>query len=182
MKYFKDLKFNKESGELYEELYKHALASKIEDILEVGTGWGVSASAFLTAKKNTHLTTVDKISVLPEFDMRMEIINVDKSRITREIGKSEDILRKLKRKHKEYDLVFIDGSHKYKDVISDARLSWDLLRVGGTMIFDDYCHDHNYDGNYGVNKAVRDFCREKDYQIMLVNLQANGLAVIRRDE
>jgi predicted O-methyltransferase YrrM len=37
-----------------------------------------------------------------------------------------------------FDLIYIDGSHKAPDVLSDAVLSFPLLKLGGTMIFDDY--------------------------------------------
>jgi len=36
------------------------------------------------------------------------------------------------------DLIYIDGSHQAPDVLTDAVLSWQLLNVGGIMIFDDY--------------------------------------------
>ncbi len=37
-----------------------------------------------------------------------------------------------------FDLVYVDGSHQAPDVLEDAVLSFQLLRVGGIMIFDDY--------------------------------------------
>lgn len=37
-----------------------------------------------------------------------------------------------------FDLIYIDGSHYAHDVLSDAVLSFYLLKVGGVMIFDDY--------------------------------------------
>jgi hypothetical protein len=36
------------------------------------------------------------------------------------------------------DFIYIDGSHVAKDVLVDAVLSWDLLKVGSIIIFDDY--------------------------------------------
>jgi len=38
----------------------------------------------------------------------------------------------------DYDLIYIDGSHKSNDVLRDAVLSFDCLRSGGIIIFDDY--------------------------------------------
>ena len=38
----------------------------------------------------------------------------------------------------KYDLIYIDGSHWAKDVMGDAVLSWELLKKGGVMFFDDY--------------------------------------------
>ncbi len=40
-----------------------------------------------------------------------------------------------------YDIVYIDGSHTAPDVLADAVLSWDLLKKGGIIIFDDYMLD-----------------------------------------
>lgn len=51
-------------------------------------------------------------------------------------GKSKEILRKLDKS--TFDLIYIDASHKLKDVLYDMMLSWDLLKVGGVLIFDDY--------------------------------------------
>jgi predicted O-methyltransferase YrrM len=37
-----------------------------------------------------------------------------------------------------FDLIYVDGSHQAPDVLADAVLSFQLLRVGGVLIFDDY--------------------------------------------
>lgn len=37
-----------------------------------------------------------------------------------------------------FDVIYIDGSHQAPDVLTDAVMSFQLLRVGGLMIFDDY--------------------------------------------
>jgi predicted O-methyltransferase YrrM len=37
-----------------------------------------------------------------------------------------------------FDLIYIDGSHQATDVLADAVMGFQLLRVGGFMIFDDY--------------------------------------------
>jgi len=38
----------------------------------------------------------------------------------------------------KFDLIYVDGSHLAADVLVDAILSFNLLKVGGIMIFDDY--------------------------------------------
>ena len=38
----------------------------------------------------------------------------------------------------EFDLIYIDGSHQASDVLVDAIMSFELLKLGGVMIFDDY--------------------------------------------
>ena len=37
-----------------------------------------------------------------------------------------------------YDFIYIDGSHQAPDVLLDAILGFELLRVGGVIAFDDY--------------------------------------------
>ena len=55
-------------------------------------------------------------------------------------GASSDILPRLlaegRREH--FDLIYVDGSHQAPDVLADAVLSFQLLKVGGLLIFDDY--------------------------------------------
>jgi hypothetical protein len=52
-------------------------------------------------------------------------------------GKSYDILRH-NFEPSSIDYIYIDGSHLAIDVLSDAVLSWSLLKDGGILIFDDY--------------------------------------------
>ena len=51
-------------------------------------------------------------------------------------GRSEVMLRDLPMER--YDFVSIDGSHEAADVLSDAVLSWPLVKPGGLVCFDDY--------------------------------------------
>jgi predicted O-methyltransferase YrrM len=39
---------------------------------------------------------------------------------------------------KQFDFIYIDGSHLSKDVLTDACMSWPLLKGKGFMVFDDY--------------------------------------------
>jgi predicted O-methyltransferase YrrM len=42
-------------------------------------------------------------------------------------------------KSRHFDFIYLDGSHQAPDVLSDAVLSFQLLKVGGYLAFDDYC-------------------------------------------
>ena len=42
----------------------------------------------------------------------------------------------------KYDFIYIDGDHLPESVTLDADLSWDLLKSGGILAFDDYEWDH----------------------------------------
>ena len=58
-----------------------------------------------------------------------------------------------------FDIIFIDASHEAKDVISDAILSWNLLNIGGTMIFDDYKWDKLVEEHARPKLAVDSFVK-----------------------
>lgn len=47
-------------------------------------------------------------------------------------------LRWVKHEDQLFDFIYIDGSHRAPDVLSDAVMAWKLLRMGGVMVFDDY--------------------------------------------
>lgn len=42
---------------------------------------------------------------------------------------------------RDFDLVYVDGSHIASDVFYDAAIAFQLCRVGGLIIFDDYRED-----------------------------------------
>jgi predicted O-methyltransferase YrrM len=39
---------------------------------------------------------------------------------------------------KQFEFIYIDGSHLAKDVLTDACMAWPLLKSKGFMVFDDY--------------------------------------------
>jgi hypothetical protein len=62
----------------------------------------------------------------------------------------------LRRKGVTAGLVHIDASHDHDNVLRDARVYWDILEPGGTMVGDDYT-EHWPD----VVRAADDFAKEK---------------------
>jgi hypothetical protein len=53
------------------------------------------------------------------------------------IGASKDVLPKLVDENKKYDLIFIDGSHMYEDVIVDLNYARKLSNKDTLIILDD---------------------------------------------
>ena len=64
-------------------------------------------------------------------------------------GLSYDELPKLLTNNKKYDIIFIDGNHTAPFVLTDAVMSWYLLKDGGLIIFDDYLW-----GPYNQNPTI----------------------------
>jgi predicted O-methyltransferase YrrM len=79
-----------------------------------------------------------------------------------------------------FDLIYIDGSHLAPDVLSDATLSFPLLKVGGTMIFDDYLwRGNSQDPLYGPKLAVDAFLNIYFHK-MRIALSPNSQVVAKK--
>ena len=72
-----------------------------------------------------------------------------------------------------YDLIYVDGSHRAADVLFDAVLAFELLKVEGVMIFDDYLWQSERPG------AQDHFNLPKPAIDAFVNLNRRRLAVLR---
>ena len=59
-------------------------------------------------------------------------------RVTKCKGLSTQWLPAITQEKYSFDFIYIDGSHIAKDVLTDACMSWPLLKRGGFMVFDDY--------------------------------------------
>ena len=53
-------------------------------------------------------------------------------------GLSVDWLAALIQEKRQFDFIYIDGSHIAKDVLTDACMAWPMLKKNGFMVFDDY--------------------------------------------
>ena len=50
-------------------------------------------------------------------------------------GFSQEVLKALPF---EFDFIYVDGDHRTQGVLRDAVLAFDLLKIGGLIVFDDY--------------------------------------------
>ena len=53
-----------------------------------------------------------------------------------------------------FDFVYVDGSHRPKDVLADAVLGFELLKPGGIILFDDYCWSDTSTGD-GIKSSPK---------------------------
>jgi predicted O-methyltransferase YrrM len=76
-----------------------------------------------------------------------------------------------------FDIIYIDGDHRAKSVLADAVLSFELLKNGGILIFDDYSWlDRNKPYELSPAFAINSFIAnyrdsveiiQRDYQIFI---------------
>jgi len=129
-------------------------------LLEIGSFEGKSSVWFIDTylkNKNSTITiidpylTTDTTTTLKETTIDMFKHNISLSKYPDKVifhkNLSERVLPSLVLENKEYDLVFIDGSHLRRDIILDIVLSWKMLKHDSYMILDDYTNE---------GKAVKD--------------------------
>ncbi|CAG8656941.1 17561_t:CDS:2 [Racocetra fulgida] len=119
--------------------------------------------------------------------------NIKKTRKENQIevikNKSVDTLINLNHEKKmKFDFIFIDGSHESHDVLSDAVLSWNLLKEGGIMILDDYEWDFFEEEYLNPRIAIDSFLRcyqtqieiiDKYYQVTIRKITKEGTRTVR---
>lgn len=68
--------------------------------------------------------------------------------------------RWLENKKMSFDLIYIDGSNDYRDVIMDLESAWPILKENGVIFGDDYNHHFFTD----IKKAVNEFAKKYNQQ------------------
>ncbi|MBN1224713.1 MAG: class I SAM-dependent methyltransferase, partial [Candidatus Aminicenantes bacterium] len=108
--------------------------------LEIGIFEGRSAIWMLENILTDPTSRMTGIDVFPGDLEERWLVNVERSgkagQVTTIKGYSQKVLRTLPLN--TFDVIYIDGSHTGYDVLADVLLSWDLLKDGGVIIFDDY--------------------------------------------
>jgi len=166
----------------FHSLNKHQFPSQI-NLLEIGSFEGRSSLFFFNyfknkaSIKNIYLTCVDtwrgsneplhkKIDfnlVEKNFNKNIEAFNQDikKHKCTSfEFFKSKN--------PQKYDLIFIDGSHEFKDVLADAEASFKHIKKNGFIIFDDFNWFHYKDEKQNPAHAINVFLSDKINEFIIV--------------
>jgi predicted O-methyltransferase YrrM len=116
------------------------------DYLEVGSHEGRSAIFIAEQFPDAKITCVDLWQPSDEsalvgqeakqrFDRNIEAF---RSRLRSFEGRSGIVLETLRAQDESFDVIYIDGAHDRASVFVDSALAWQLLRVGGVLIWDDY--------------------------------------------
>ena len=119
-------------------------------ILEIGSYEGASWIFFLNILKKANIYCVDTWSNKFRYGVTKKSINYNeiesrfdynlqryKKRVHKFKTDSSSFFKKIN-KNLLFDLIYIDGSHKYEDVLNDARNGFDHLKNSGIIIFDDF--------------------------------------------
>ncbi len=152
-------------------------------VLEIGSFDGRSAVWILEnllTHPTSHLTCIDTftqeerhddVDIEALFDHNISVTGVQE-RVTKLRGSSATILRSLP--FDEFDIVHISDSQTARRVLSNAVLSWELLKRHGILILNDYGNDStSEDIVNGPHKGIDAFmhCYDGEYVVVHMALQ-----------
>ena len=147
------------------------------NVLEIGSYQGMSTCWLLDnilTHNSAKIVCVDPFrhQLCPPYGQRF-IDNIDEtgdtSKVVRIANNSQDALFVLK--PNVYDFIYIDGDHRDDIVLQDGVASWNLVKLGGLMIFDDYeCPFPKHNTKIGTDQFLSLFGSSvevihKDYQV-----------------
>ena len=157
-------------------LYKYSYINKTIKILEIGSFEGRSALFFLKTLNNSKITCVDTFQASEEnYDKNFNHIykNFKKNlepyneRVSVFVGTSDLFFNQNK---EIYDLIYIDGHHKYDYVLRDARNGFNCLKPGGIMIFDDFLWSYYSDINQNPIGAIKKFVSNNLFKLKIISI------------
>ncbi len=166
---------------------KYNLTSKKINILEIGSWQGLSSYFILHSLPNATLTCVDTWEGSEEHKSgdaaTKDVLSNIETSFDKNLSPFVDRLTKYKEtsfsyfnnnsKRNIFDMVYVDGSHHCDDVVIDAVKSFEMLKVGGVMIFDDYLWQYYEKNIDNPAAAINVFLKLKQgsYKIVRVYYQ-----------
>ncbi len=123
-------------------LHNLCLSIKPQRTLEVGMAYGFSTLYILAAMERLgagHHTAIDPGQQEYFHDVgAMNVMAVGMNgRFSLLREKSSSVLARFGAEGQKFDLLFIDGSHLFDDVLMDFTLSAAVCPIGGSIVFDD---------------------------------------------
>lgn len=75
-----------------------------------------------------------------------------------------------------FDFIYHDASHLYSDLKRDLKEWLPKLKPTGLMCG----HDYTDNPSFGVRQAVDEFCKEHNFEMVLLNQQGGDFALMRK--
>jgi len=147
--------------------------------LEIGPYEGRSSCFLLKSLNNLELTCVDTFEPFQELQGNYpekfhEVFNNFKNN-TKDYSDKLKIIKNTSQEFfsnnkSKFDLIYIDGSHKYEDVLSDGRNALKCLNKKGIIIFDDFLWGKIQKINQTPTFAIMNFLYESKDEIKILYL------------
>lgn len=139
-------------------------APSVREMLEIGAFDGRTTSFAARFFPNARITCIDPWTDYEEMSglaraeegFRRNVAEFG-DRVRPVKGFSHTILPRLLVDGERFDVVFVDGSHAYADVVIDSQFGWRLLKPGGVLIWDDYLWRRGDHGRLVPKLAIDQF-------------------------
>jgi predicted O-methyltransferase YrrM len=82
---------------------------------------------------------------------------------------------------RQYDFIYVDGSHNADDALADAVMCFGLLRPGGVMLFDDYLWEDGVSAYLSRPKQSIDAFVNMFYHRLKLGLVNYQLAIVKKE-
>ena len=148
------------------------LGAENKTYMEIGSYIGSSASLISRNPLVSNIICIDPCNLPPSHyggskNQEETLLNNIKNnniynyniRLYKKYSNDITLLKHFKDTNTKVDILFIDGAHDYKSVISDWKNYNDFVNSGGYIIFDDY-NDHKYSPE--VKPAVDEIMKNID--------------------
>ena len=170
----------------YSKIQSLIAISNPETVLEVGVAYGYHARHILEKNPSVRYTGVDPY--LPNYDDQdpfsadvEELFGVSgaqamdhlyeavRAGLLEDFGDRFRLLRSTSTEaaallsNERFDFIFIDGDHRYEEVLADLRAWWPRLKPGGLLVGDDFSWP-------GVSKAVAKFAKEAQAEMYVLSM------------
>lgn len=155
--------YNGEGHAKKDQLIKLSLLAKDKKrILEIGFNYGHSAENFLINSEAT-LTSLDIGIHAYCFYSEQFLKNKYPERLNVIYGDSKITMKNLLDQEHKFDLIYIDGGHKYEDAYYDIENSKNLSDENTEIVLDDVekTISQQYEYNKGPTKAWEYFLKEQ---------------------
>ena len=153
------------------------IKNNIQNILEIGSYEGRSSIFFNKFFNLKSFTAVDTWQGSEEHNdqikKKMKEVEYNFDRNLSEFNNITKIKtcsnNFFKQNKKNYDLIFIDGSHKKIDFANDLKNSFKILNKNGYILIDDYDFFY-YKLNDNVSSGFNEFYLQKESEIKIIYL------------
>jgi hypothetical protein len=150
-----------------------AKGRKARRILEVGTYRARTTYAFHLNCPEAEITSYDIQNLNSEYRDRL----MREPRVSLRLESFQEAEEKLKGE-KQYDFIFIDGSHKVEDVIRDSLLAFKIVATGGVIIW----HDYRTNGYFTELLRVPEGLKRLPPKYKVYGVQGTTCAIFLKEE
>jgi predicted O-methyltransferase YrrM len=154
-------------------LINMAKGRKAKRILEVGTYRARTTYAFYLNCPEAEIISYD----IQKLNSKYRDLLAGQSRVSLRLESFQEAEDKLKRE-KQYDFIFIDGSHKVEDVVRDSLLAFQIVSNEGLIIW----HDYRTNGYFEPLLSVPEGLKRLPAKYKIYGVQGTTCAIFLKEE